>query len=1077
VETKAGVATVSEISPKLIGRPPRCASVRDILAERAQTLVRFERIALALRTMTQDNRPILSTPMVCPRCGHAGHFNNGCPVCGMAPAQTTVATGVVAIDTTGLPAGATFGPTMDVSIDETTIAGTRAVDIGTNAGTGTRELAAATRAVGPLKVGHAFGPRYHVIKLLGVGGMGAVYQARDAELGVAVALKVIRSDRHGSRSAEAEKRFKTELLLARQVTHKHVVRIHDLGEIDGIKYITMPYVQGDDLGSLLRRDGKLPISRVMRLARQIADGLQAAHEAGVVHRDLKPANIMIGGSGDDEQALIMDFGISASTDENTAGTVVGTLEYMSPEQARGKGVDARSDLYAFGLIVYEMLAGPRPHLATGPERVTAMRQRFEKGVPPLATIDAAVPEPLAQVVARCMEGDPALRYQTTTELCAALAALDDAGELIPVPLRFGKRLVAAGAIMVLALMAGTWWISRTPALPTQHEPVSVLIADFENKAGDPVFEGAIEQALTVALEGASYITVFKTGDARAVAAQLSKGSDRITDEIGRLIARREGLKVLVEGVVERQGRGYRLDLRAIDAATGNTIATARQNIGDKAQVLSGVTGAAIDIRRALGESKSEMTKLAAAESFTAGSLEALRAYARGQELSRANKVPQAVDAYKQAIALDPQFGRAYAGLASIYSNYFKQPEQAEANYQLALKHLDRMSEREKYRTLGTYYLNIVRNYEKAIENYETLVKLYPADDVGHGNLALAYLLIGNVSRAVAEQRTSLAIYPRNSLQRYNYAMYLMYASDFSAATAEADRLIKENPAFEYPFVPLALSHLALGDEAGARDAYARLAALSPLGSSLANLGEADLEMRFGRARKAVALLTEGIAADRGRSGSARLAQKQVILAEGYAALGDQRRAADAAQQATSLNRREGTLFPAAMVLLHSNHGEAATAIASDLDKMLQRQTSAYAQLISGEAALERGRIVDAIEAFRAAIKRHDSWFGRFLLGRAYVEAGGHDAEALAELELCAKRQGETNDVFFYDMPTSRYLPPLYYWLGRAQEGLGAAADARKYYQEFLAIRGGADANPTDSLDLVLDARRRLDSIQ
>ena len=162
-------------------------------------------------------------------------------------------------------------------------------------------------------MGQSFSPRYHIIKLLGVGGMGAVYQAWDAELGVAVALKVIRTDaRHRAASSEAEKRFKQELLLARQVTHKNVVRIHDLGEIDGIKYITMPYVQGDDLSAVLKREGKLPIAHALRLARQIAGGLQAAHEAGVVHRDLKPPNIMISGAGDEEQALIMDFGISSS---------------------------------------------------------------------------------------------------------------------------------------------------------------------------------------------------------------------------------------------------------------------------------------------------------------------------------------------------------------------------------------------------------------------------------------------------------------------------------------------------------------------------------------------------------------------------------------------------------------------------------------------------------------------------------------------------------------------------------------------------------------------------------------------
>ncbi len=260
-------------------------------------------------------------------------------------------------DTTGLPEGTTVGstdaPTRGVSLTSApTVDATAAETLLGGAQPGFPE------ASGPLKVGQSFGPRYHIIKLLGAGGMGAVYKARDAELNVDVALKVIRGDRR-SVSPNAEKQFKNELLLARQVTHKHVVRIHDLGEIDGIKYITMPYIEGQELAVLLRREGKLPVARALHFARQIASGLEAAHEAGVVHRDLKPANIMIGGAGDDAQALIMDFGISASTSDAASGTVSGTLEYMAPEQGRGEAVDARADIYAFGLILYEMLTGPR----------------------------------------------------------------------------------------------------------------------------------------------------------------------------------------------------------------------------------------------------------------------------------------------------------------------------------------------------------------------------------------------------------------------------------------------------------------------------------------------------------------------------------------------------------------------------------------------------------------------------------------------------------------------------------------------------------------------------------------------
>ena len=308
--------------------------------------------------------------MVCTHCGHASSVERvRCERCGTAYAQTGEVTGVVPNDTTGLPPGATFSATTNLEPGKTVGRATlgsggieTTVDIDV---TVAADVPSRPRQSGPLTVGQSFGPRYHIIKVLGMGGMGAVYQAWDAELGVAVALKVIRTDSRRQRvSAEAEKRFKQELLLARQVTHKNVVRIHDLGEIHGIKYITMPYIKGRDLATVLRAEGRRPVAHALHVARQIADGLLAAHEAGVVHRDLKPANVMISGSGDDLQALIMDFGISASTDEAASGGIVGTLEYMSPEQGSGLAVDSRADIYAFGLFLYEMLVGPRPKTAT-----------------------------------------------------------------------------------------------------------------------------------------------------------------------------------------------------------------------------------------------------------------------------------------------------------------------------------------------------------------------------------------------------------------------------------------------------------------------------------------------------------------------------------------------------------------------------------------------------------------------------------------------------------------------------------------------------------------------------------------
>jgi tetratricopeptide (TPR) repeat protein len=1004
--------------------------------------------------------------MDCPRCGRTTPAHAGrCTACGAGLTSATVATGVIAIDTTGLPPGATFGASTGLHTHAT--AGESLTGL-------TGDLPASPDGnAGPLKVGQSFSARYHIIKLLGVGGMGAVYQAWDAELGVAVALKVIRVDRHhGTASSELEKRFKNELLLARQVTHKNVVRIHDLGEIDGIKYITMPYVEGDDLATVLRRDGKLPIARALRLARQIADGLGAAHDAGVVHRDLKPPNVMIGA---DDLALIMDFGISASTAEATSGGVIGTLEYMAPEQGSGKPVDARADIYAFGLILYEMLLGPRVRQpGSGQERVDAMKRRFEVGLPSARTVDPSIPESLDAIVTRCLGRDPAERYQSTSELCGELAAIDDAGELIPIQARVSKRMMVAAAALVVMLLGGTYFVGRraAPVGPAAHDSVPVLIADFDNRTGDPAFEGSVEQSLAIALEGASFITVFKTADARSIAQQISPGkTGRITGDVGQLIARREGIKVMVAGAIDRRGTGFRLELTAMDPATGKPIATAGQNVRDKAQVLGAVASMATNIREALGESKTEMAKLTAAETVTAGSLDAMRAYARGQEFLNANHFQEALQEYQRAVDLDPNFGRAYAGMAVIYASYLKQLDKAEASYKAALNHLDRMTEREKYRTLGSYYMMIARNQEKAVENYEALVKAYPADNVGHGSLALAYMGMGDVARAVVEGRKSLEIYPKSAFLRYNYAMYSMYAGDFKTAIAEASRLLQENPSFEYPTLPLALPTLAQGDVAAARAAYARLSQVSVFGASLATQGNADLEMYFGRYRDAVRVLREGIAADAtNRNTAEAVPQKYVALAEAYLALGQKGRAADAAREAAQRSGDVSSLFPAARVLIRAGQDAPALQVASDLEKMLQRQTTAYAGLIRGEIALQGGRVVEGIEALRGAQKRHDSWLGRFLLGKAYVEAG-HYPEALAELELCLKRRGETTDVFFYDMPTLRYLPPLYYWLARAQEGVGASAAATKFYEQFLSLR--AEADPPDPL--AADARRRISS--
>jgi eukaryotic-like serine/threonine-protein kinase len=947
--------------------------------------------------------------------------------------------------------------------------------------TGPTRTPGGTRAggpLGPLTAGASFGPRYRILRELGAGGMGVVYQAWDAELGVAVALKVVRLevDADPQVAQEVERRFKRELLLARQVTHKHVVRIHDLGEIDGIKYITMPYIEGRDLRDVLIERGRLTVPEALTLAKQIAAGLAAAHDAGVVHRDLKPENVMIDQDG---HALIMDFGISRSVESGTAtatagGAIMGTLEYMAPEQARGVAVDHRADIYSFGLIVQDTLTGRR-RVSAAQSALSEMMLRMQQQPPPLRTLAPDVPEGLEQIVAKCLTPDPDDRYATTRALVDDLESLDSDGRAIPRPAAKDRQWKAATATMLVLVLlsAGTavWFAQHRagpPPAAAAREPLSILIADFENAANDPVFDGALEQALGIAMEGAPFVTSYDRQQAKQVASRMYI-EGRLNESAARLIAARESIKVILAGSITPEGSGYRIAVKAVDPGDGKVLAVQTERAGSKADVLQAMSAVAARMRGALGETELKITNLGSAESATAGSLEAMQAYARGQELARGAKYDEALKAYEDAVARDPQFGRAYAGMGVIYAN-FKQQDKAEAAYREAFKHVDRMTEREKYRTLGGYYNLVVGNYDKAIENYENLVRLYPADTGGHGNLALAYLNAGNLPKAIVEVRKVLEIYPGNRLQRYNYAMYSMYAGDFVTAAAEGTRILQATPSFENAYLPIALSNLATGKADAARDAYAKLERLSPRGFSMASLGQADLEMYFGRYKEALAHLTPGIAADQKENRSFELALKYAASAEAHQALGNRREAIAAADKAAALGKRESVLFSTAQVFLQTGEWTRAQAVADRLRNMLQKRTTAYADLIAGQAALGQKDTAEGLDSLVKSRSLFDSWFVRYAAGRGYAEAE-HFPEALSELELALKRQGEATDMYFDDVPTLRYLPPVYYWLARTQEGLaaGVSAEARKNYQRYLDLRASATfADP-----LAADARRRL----
>ena len=695
--------------------------------------------------------------MLCTYCGaDTPPALDRCVVCqtpyppGFAEGATIAATDVDADQTRLAKAGETVAPVTGASIP--------------NVG-----------GVPVLQTGQTFANRYTIIRLLGAGGMAAVYQAWDETLATAVALKLIRVDptMQPEDIRQLEERFKRELKLARQVTHPNVVRIHDLGEVGRTLYLTMAYVQGSDLSTVLQREEKLPIARLLALARQIVSGLGAAHKAGVVHRDLKPANIMVDA---EDHALLMDFGIARSTSGDQAlmpdvaiahtrtdmslhtmpGAIMGTLEYMAPEQARGEPVDQRTDIYAVGLILYELISGVRPRSGQG--GFAELLARLQKGPPPLREAAPDVPDAVDAIVAKCLQLDAAERYATCDELLADLEGLDSEGKPIPAPKRIPRwKVMSAAAVLGVLLVTATWWIAASMAPPpaTARDPVPVLIVDFDNKSQETVFDGALEQALGIAMEGAPFVTAYPRRDAAQLARQLKLG-DKLDEKTGRLVANREGIPVILAGSIEPNRGGYRIAVRAVDPDKPEPLAMETDTASDKSDVLGAVSRVAVNIRKKLGDTSPSASQQA--ETFTAASLDAIREYTIAQDLSANQKDEEAIAHYKQAIGHDKEFGRAYAGLAmSLY--YLGRRDEAKTSWEDALKLIDRMSKRENLRTMGSYYAGPARNYEKAIDEYKSLVS-----DTLPIPQATTIWPSPTSARSISPRRSSMASWPSKSIR-------------------------------------------------------------------------------------------------------------------------------------------------------------------------------------------------------------------------------------------------------------------------------------------------------------------------
>lgn len=923
----------------------------------------------------------------------------------------------------------------------------------------------AAPALSPHKV---LGGRYEILEMLGEGGMGAVYKARDNEVDRLVGLKVIRPELAGH--PEILRRFKQELILARQITHKNVIRIYDLGEAEGLKFITMQYVDGEDLRSILHRFGKLASAEAVSIMQQVCRGLDACHSEGVIHRDLKPSNIMREKSG---KVLVMDFGLAHNAEAvglTQTGAVLGTFEYMSPEQGQGLELGPTSDIYSAGLIFYELLTGKVAYEA--PSAMASLLKRSKERAAAVSTVEKTVPRTLSAIVSRCIEPKPADRYQSMAEVLADLEAYQPSSRSVATtvirrPARFETSIykyLALACILLLAITGVVVFKNRISSTSKVQSPVSILVSDFSNETSDPLFDETLEPAFNVAMEGASFISAYNRGTAHKVAAKIQPGATRLSEQLARLVATREGINIVISGSIAREGGSYRLSVRALDGVTGKEITTKSEKVG-KQDVLVAMGKLAAGVRKALGDTTPESVQLAAAETYTTHSLDAAHEYALAQLGQFGGNYNDAIEHSLKALQFDPEMGRADVVLAVVYNN-MKQPQQAEKYFKLALSKIDHMSDREKYRTRGSYYL-VAREPDKALEELQQLVAKYPADNTGLGNLALAYFYRRDMARAMQVGKRAAELYPKNTIYVNNLGLYAMYGGDFEAAIREQQRVRELNPSLVLGYIGTAVPQLALGHSDEAIATYHELEKLGPDGASAAAAGLADAALYQGRVSDAIKILEAGISSDMVAKNPDAAAVKLATLSQAQLLTGNASEAARTADRALAASHEVPIQFWAARAYIGANQDAKALAIAHDFGNRLDADPQAYGKLLEGEIQLKQSKPQDALKLFLDSRKIADTWMGHFDAGRAYVELGAF-AEADSELDACQKRRGEATALFLDESPTYYVFPPVYYYLGRAQEGLKSSA-APDSYKAFIDIKNGGQ-DP-----LLADARRRVKS--
>ena len=964
----------------------------------------------------------------------------------------------------------------------------------------------------PDKISH-----YRILEKLGAGGMGVVYLAEDMKLGRKVAIKVLSHEFTTNR--DRLHRFEQEASAASNLNHPNILTIHEVGVDDGRHYIATEFIDG----STLRRKAAaqhLEIPEILDIAVQVASALEEAHSAGIVHRDIKPDNIMVRRNG---YVKVLDFGLAKLTEtvdrspsdaeastrvlvQTDAGVVMGTSHYMSPEQARGKPVDARSDIWSLGVVIYEMIAGRTPFEGeTSTDVIVAITQ---KEPPPLARFAPNVPAELEWIVMKALRKDRDERYQTIKELLTDLRRLKQrlefetelersagpdsatrsrisAPTLPTTPERAVRtevktishvssaeyiangikrhKIAAVVSLLLIVASASAFYFYRRHSEPL-HERDTILLTDFVNTTGEPVFDGTLKQALAVQLGQSPFLTLFPEDRVRETLRFMGRSAeDRVTRDVGREICERQGIKAMLTGTIATLGSHYVITLEAMNPRSGDSIAREQIEAESKEKVLSSLGTAASNLRKKLGESLGSIKQYDVdIEQATTSSLEALKAYAMANDERAKGRARESLTFYKRAIELDPNFAMAYARIGVHYGN-FEQLESAKPYVEKAYELRDRVSEREKLYITEKYFTYITGEIDKTIETLQTWSRLYPNDFIPHNNLSINYQLIGRYDEAVKESLEAVRLSPDNMNAKDNLVASFVGLGRFDEAE-QAEREAQKINADALTAHAYNLFFAYLRRDQAAMDREAQWAKGKPEEAEITML-MTSAALSLGKLKQAQELQKHSLELFKQQNRAEAATTLFLTMAAHLQQIGKCDEAKSNAKSGLSLLRGQKSLAMASFIYATCDDLSQAQSLLNDARTAYPKNTVInviVTPIVSAIAEQRKGNVSQAIQVLESV---RSYQFGivlgsstAFLRGNLYLQQR-MGKEAAAEFQS------------ILDHPGSDYLSTAHTLahLGLARAALinGDTAAARKSYQDFFGLWKEADSD----LPVLVQARK------